>query len=453
MSNSWTQVFRGRASIYALDEDTKQWADRGASGTIIMFQNNSKLDDVRIKWERNNQELWWRLTSSKLKPKGERALVLKAWHSSSNRQEILAIRFSDQNAAIQFAKKYHNIFPLAIQPTYSIENIFQQQSSSTNSNNTNQQNGGKLNISFHSLPLILFCSFFAKSQKIVPLCIFLKIKGNKFLKPKSNNLSMVSLPASVLGDDESMRNIQMMQPNYGQNDQQMQYNDINNYQQDENNNFGNRNHKSQPPPPPRRNGKKAAPPPRPNGNLPNNNNGPMMEPIPENMNNNGNMSPINENQAMNMNIDYNYNNNNNQQYPQQMEIQNGRMSISDNKPLPEEPPPSVDNDDYAFSGKPRSRVVKADPNMKPWNRAKPNNESVELQFGGNQNGNNNNNNNVNINPNGSWKCAVCTYQNTENTAKCSMCGLPQNNKKPVNRMLFEVVFILYMYIYIYMYMK
>ena len=145
MAESWTQVFRGRASVYALDENTKQWADRGASGIIIMFQNNQMRDDVRIKWQKLNMpgpEIWWRLTSSKLKPKGERALVLKAWAVQSNQQEILAIRFSDQQAAIQFAKKYHSIFPSAIQSSYAIENIFQQQSSSSNSNNTNQQNGG-----------------------------------------------------------------------------------------------------------------------------------------------------------------------------------------------------------------------------------------------------------------------------------------------------------------------
>ena len=139
--------------MYALDEDTKQWADRGTSGTVIMFQNNSNREDVRIKWEKDirsqNQqtqhlEIWWRLTSSKLKPKGERALVLKAWATISNQQEILAIRFSHQDAAIQFAKKYQGIFPMSISGQYQIENIFKQSSSS------NQQNGMQyiLNIYF-----------------------------------------------------------------------------------------------------------------------------------------------------------------------------------------------------------------------------------------------------------------------------------------------------------------
>ena len=72
-------MFRAKASVYALDEHTKQWADRGTSGTVIMYQNNARPKDVRIKWEKNNRVLWWRLTSSKLKPKGERSLVLKAW--------------------------------------------------------------------------------------------------------------------------------------------------------------------------------------------------------------------------------------------------------------------------------------------------------------------------------------------------------------------------------------
>eukprot|EP01084_Bolivina_argentea_P269524 458093_1 len=92
---SWTKLFRGKSSIYALDEISKEWVDRGISGQLIMFQNNQFRSDIRIKWCKNQREIWWRLMNGKLKPKGERAWVLKAWDTSNNKQEILAIRFSD----------------------------------------------------------------------------------------------------------------------------------------------------------------------------------------------------------------------------------------------------------------------------------------------------------------------------------------------------------------------
>lgn len=154
-----------------MDEDTKQWADRGTSGTVIMFQNNGNREDVRIKWEKNinshNQqsqlvEIWWRLTSSKLKPKGERALVLKAWATISNQQEILAIRFSHQDAAIQFAKKYQGIFPMSISNQYQIENIFKQSSN-------NQQNGWYQYINIY--PYIHCIFLYSQNRKFINISI------------------------------------------------------------------------------------------------------------------------------------------------------------------------------------------------------------------------------------------------------------------------------------------
>ena len=109
-----SEVFRGKGSVFALDEDTKEWVDRGSSGIVTMIQSTSNYEDVRIKWEKGEREEWWRLTSSKLKPKGPRAWVLKAWAITNNHQEILAIRFSLQDAAIHFANRYRNIFPMAI---------------------------------------------------------------------------------------------------------------------------------------------------------------------------------------------------------------------------------------------------------------------------------------------------------------------------------------------------
>ena len=123
-SSSWQQIFYGHASIYALDEITKQWADRGLSGKISMFKDNKNVNDVRIKWEKNNNYLWWRLTSSKLKAKGERALVLKAWSTLNNQQEILAIRFQTQQSALHYASKYVNIFPMSLPSPNSIHTLF-----------------------------------------------------------------------------------------------------------------------------------------------------------------------------------------------------------------------------------------------------------------------------------------------------------------------------------------
>ena len=51
-SGKWTQGIIGRGSVYALDEDTNKWANRGTSGTVTMFANNANLEDVRIKWEK-----------------------------------------------------------------------------------------------------------------------------------------------------------------------------------------------------------------------------------------------------------------------------------------------------------------------------------------------------------------------------------------------------------------
>ena len=109
--SGWSELFRGKSSIYALDEVSKEWVDRGISGQLIMFQNNQFRSDIRIKWSKNQREIWWRLMNGKLKPKGERAWVLKAWDTSNNKQEILAIRFSDVQLSTQFSVKFHEIFP------------------------------------------------------------------------------------------------------------------------------------------------------------------------------------------------------------------------------------------------------------------------------------------------------------------------------------------------------
>jgi len=330
MDSPWTQVFRGRASVYALDEDTKQWAERGTSGTIIMYQSNTDRDDVRIKWEKSDTEVWWKLTSSKLKPKKERALVLKAWAVNTNQQEILAIRFSHQEAAITFAKKYHRIFPLAV--SIDIDNIFNQPSPASSNVPAKKME----NVNGHELPPKLRSHLAAK---------------------KSKNLSISSLPGSVLDDNE--QRFQQFQPMYGQNA-----------------------HQGKPPPAPPRQAKLRQPPPKRQSNI-----------IPA----------IDEDEPLNLNVN----------------INQPRVSLTDAKDLPEEPESPLDQNQAKLNNK---RVVKADPNMRPpiWahNQHQPQQHNHPLQY--NQNGQ----------LIQSWKCSVCTYQNSEGVAKCSMCGLPNPPQKP-----------------------
>eukprot|EP01083_Nonionella_stella_P141773 437460_1 len=124
MDKPWTEIFRSKGSVYALEDTTKDWLPRGTSGTVIVLQNPAHHQDVRIKFEKNVETIWWRLTASHIKPKGERALVLKAWAVQLNHQEILAIRFSDEQSAIQFANKYHDIYPMEVSHNIATQNIF-----------------------------------------------------------------------------------------------------------------------------------------------------------------------------------------------------------------------------------------------------------------------------------------------------------------------------------------
>eukprot|EP01084_Bolivina_argentea_P283210 484988_1 len=109
--SGWSELLHGKASIYALNEITKQWLDRGSGGSFIMYQNSSYPQDIRIKWSKNKKDLWWKLMNGTLKAKGERAWVLKAWDISNNKQEILAIRFPDVQLSQQFSIKFRQVFP------------------------------------------------------------------------------------------------------------------------------------------------------------------------------------------------------------------------------------------------------------------------------------------------------------------------------------------------------
>ncbi len=108
---SWSELFSGKSSIYALDEVSKEWVDRGISGLLTLWRHSEYGEDVRICWAKGPQCLWWRLLNGRLKAKGERAWVLKAWDIGSNAQEIVAIRFSDVNLSLEFSVKFKLIFP------------------------------------------------------------------------------------------------------------------------------------------------------------------------------------------------------------------------------------------------------------------------------------------------------------------------------------------------------
>eukprot|EP01084_Bolivina_argentea_P065231 118915_1 len=100
----------GKASVYAHDDSTKQWITHGTSGRLYLQLNNENANGIRIKWSKNEQQIWWCLINSKLKKKGERAWIFKARQIQTNTIEILAVRFSKENDAKQFAQKCKSLF-------------------------------------------------------------------------------------------------------------------------------------------------------------------------------------------------------------------------------------------------------------------------------------------------------------------------------------------------------
>jgi len=129
---NYSELLRSKASIYALEPSTKKWIDRGSSGQLVMYQNTQFLQDVRIKWFKpNKQDQWWRLMNCALKPKGDRAWVLKAWNMGVNNEEIIAIRFGDQDSSQKFYTNYNILFPPhAQQPTFGYQQVVYVNSSS-----------------------------------------------------------------------------------------------------------------------------------------------------------------------------------------------------------------------------------------------------------------------------------------------------------------------------------
>ncbi len=77
--NIGREVFRGKASAYVYDDQTTNWIDRGVGGILIMYHDEQNTKNyVTIKWSKKTQEFWWTISAFKMKPKGERAWIMKA---------------------------------------------------------------------------------------------------------------------------------------------------------------------------------------------------------------------------------------------------------------------------------------------------------------------------------------------------------------------------------------
>eukprot|EP01084_Bolivina_argentea_P059325 108329_1 len=117
------EVFSCKASVYKLNEVSKEWMTHGVSGKLYLYSNQIQ-NEVWMKWCKEEQIIWWRLPPSQLKPKGDSALVLKAslFQNNSYTHEIVAVRFTDENIAQQFSQKHKSLF-LQNEPTENKNNI------------------------------------------------------------------------------------------------------------------------------------------------------------------------------------------------------------------------------------------------------------------------------------------------------------------------------------------
>ncbi len=77
-SNKWKEVLRESGSIYSFDQGANEWIDRGVYGSIILLQNIQFSLDASMKWQKDKQELSWRLVSTQLQLVDEQTFVFKA---------------------------------------------------------------------------------------------------------------------------------------------------------------------------------------------------------------------------------------------------------------------------------------------------------------------------------------------------------------------------------------
>jgi len=198
---SFTEILCGKVSIYALNEITKEWKERGSSGQFRMLQNPAHKQDVRIHWSRpNKSDIWWRLLNGTLKPKRERAWVLKAWNDSLGLEEIIAMRFADVILAQYFADAYNGVYPPHLQ-----ELTFSQHAPNNSNNKNASRSQGPWQCSvctFENTAGTLACSMCGLAVETSPH----KSKKHKKHKKKSKHKHKQSMEVSEASQLEGAPN-------------------------------------------------------------------------------------------------------------------------------------------------------------------------------------------------------------------------------------------------------
>ena len=107
--------FSGKCSIYPYNEQTKHWDDTGLTKGILQLYHNSASTETSIMWSKNRgndpKHFIWTLSPRKIKPHGQRAVALKAFSTSSNKFQILAVRFKTIEELNGFQAEYNKLFP------------------------------------------------------------------------------------------------------------------------------------------------------------------------------------------------------------------------------------------------------------------------------------------------------------------------------------------------------
>jgi len=103
------QVVNSQASVYALQGN--QWQERGQGGQLMLYYYSNSPHDLLVRWWKAGQSLAFQLVHGKLKPKGERSWVLRAYNMSYNppREEIIALRFHFEEASEVFCNHYKQV--------------------------------------------------------------------------------------------------------------------------------------------------------------------------------------------------------------------------------------------------------------------------------------------------------------------------------------------------------
>jgi len=117
------QVVNSQASVYALQGN--QWQERGQGGQLMLYYYANAPHDLLVRWWKSGQSLAYQLVHGKLKPKGERSWVLRAYNMSYNppREEIIALRFHLEEASQVFSNHYKQVSSHVIIQKSKLSNI------------------------------------------------------------------------------------------------------------------------------------------------------------------------------------------------------------------------------------------------------------------------------------------------------------------------------------------